>query len=277
LVQIAACCLLLTSILDAQQIVFSHRGYAAHGRSYQQLWIWSADVGTLTQISHGTRDHRAPICEADGRHVTFDDYQGMAATRWRLDRVTGAERALNAPGIGFALMRKINPPSASTECDADTARESPDSTRVACTLNGTDILIADRAHQDIARVPFGQHVSTGEPYSPWPMESIWSPDGRSLLVGNYGENSSSTTFAMDYFLLDLTTQTWTRAFTGADALWLTPALIVYVTPRELSPLSAGDAHSVWTAHLTAFDPLSRQTRPLTSGLSNDLTPAICSR
>jgi len=80
---------------------------------------------------------------------------------------------------------------------------------------------------------------------------------------------------MDYFLLDLTTKTWTRAFTGTDALWLTPMLIVYITPRELSPLSPGGAPSVWTAHLTAFDPVAHKARPITSGLSNDLTPVVC--
>jgi hypothetical protein len=124
-------------------------------------------------------------------------------------------------------------------------------------------------------VPFGQRYSTGEPYAPWPMDSLWSPDGRTLLVGNYGENGGSATGELDYFLLDLTTRTWTRAFTGTNALWLTPTLIIYVTPRALSPLPAGGARSVWTAHLTAFDPRAHRARPITSGLSNDLSPAVC--
>lgn len=141
----------------------------------------------------------------------------------------------------------------------------------------TDILIADaRTLEDIVRVPLGQHYSTGEPYPPWPMESLWSPDGHTLLVGTYGEDGSSTTGELDYFLLALTTRTWTRAFTGTDALWLTPTLIVYVTPRDLSPVPAGGAHSVWTAHLTAFDLVAQRSRPITSGLSNDLSPAVCS-
>jgi hypothetical protein len=153
---------------------------------------------------------------------------------------------------------------------------SPDGARVACAVMGTDILIADaRTLHDIARLPFGQHYSTGEPYAPWSMESIWSPDGRTLLVGNYGERGSSTTGELDYVLLDLTTRAWTRAFTGTDALWLTPTLIVYLTPRDLLPLPAGSAHSVWTAHLTAFDRLAHRVRPITSGLSNDLSPAVC--
>jgi len=34
--------------------------YAAEGRSCQQRWIWSAEAGTLTQISHAERDHPLP-------------------------------------------------------------------------------------------------------------------------------------------------------------------------------------------------------------------------
>ena len=68
-------------------------------------------------------------------------------------------------------------------------------------------------------MPFGQLYSTGEPYAPWPMESFWSPDGRTLLVGT----------------------------------------------------------SVWMAHLTAFDLIAQRSRPITSGLSNDLSQALCSR
>jgi hypothetical protein len=275
LVLTAAICLSLTSIIDAQQIIFSHRVYALQGRSYQQLWIWSADAGTLTQLSHAERDHRFPTCDADGRHILFDE-NGLRTTRWRLDRISGAEEPLDAPGISVNLAREATASSATTDCDAGTARVSPDGLRLACAVKGTDILIADaRTRNDIARVPFGQHYSTGEPYAPWSMESLWSPDGRTLLVGNYGENGSSTIPELDYFLLDLTTGTWTRAFTGTDALWLTSTLIVYLTPRDLSRLPAGGAHSVWTAHLTAFDTVAHRARPITSGLSNDLSPAVC--
>jgi hypothetical protein len=109
------------------------------------------------------------------------------------------------------------------------------------------------------------------------MESIWSPDGETVLVGNYGENGGSSTGEQDYFLLDVTTRKWMRGFTGVDAIWLTPRMIVYITPRDLVPLRPGGAHSVWTAHLSAFDSVSGRTQSITSGLSNDLTPVVCSR
>jgi len=265
------------SMLDAQQIIFSHRVYAAQGRSYQQLWIWSADAGTLIQISHAERDHRNPTCDSDGRHILFDGEDNeLKTTRWRLDRTTGAEEPIKARGITVNLAREATSSSVPMECDPGTARVSRDGLRVVCAVKGTDILIADvRTLHDIARVPFGQHYSTGGPYARWPMQSLWSPDGRTLLVGNYGENGGSTTGELDYFLLDLTTTTWTRAFTAVDALWVTPTLIVYVTPRALSPLPSGRTHSVWTAHLAAFDTVAHRARPITYGLSNDLSPAVC--
>jgi hypothetical protein len=268
---------LFTSILDAQQIIFSHRVYAARGHSYQQLWMWSADAGVLTQISRADRDHHNPSCGSDGRDILFDDENGqLKTTRWRLDRMTGAEEPVQAPEISVNLAREVTSSSPPMQCDPDTARVSRYGSRVVCAVNGTDILIADVQTLDvIARVPFGQNYSTGEPYAPWPMELLWSPSGRTLLVGNYGENGGSTTHELDYFLLDLTTRTWTRAFTGVDALWLTPTLIVYVTPRTLSPLPSSRARSVWTAHLATFDPVAHKARLITSGLSDDRSPAVC--
>jgi hypothetical protein len=280
-------CLLLASSLDAQEVVFSHRVYLPHGRTHQQIWIWSADAGTLTQVSRGARDHNNPICEADGRHILFDVAGALRvvgtsvveapSAKWRLDRTTGVEDPLDPPTAASGARRETSR-AAHSECDEGTAELSPDRGRVSCVVKGTDVLIADaRTNDEIVRVPFEPRYSTGDPYAPWPMELIWSPDGRSLLVGNYGEGSSSTSSYLDYFLLDPSARTWTRAFSGDDAQWLTPTLIVYVTPRDLSPLDDDGAHRVWTAHLTAFDPVARTTRPITSGLSNDLSPSVCPR
>jgi hypothetical protein len=271
-----AFCALLASTSIAQDVVFSHRVYAASGRTYQQLWSWSIHTGALMPISRGPRDHHSPMCERDGRHVIFssEDADGRG-TRWRVDRATGAESRLDVAEPvdthGGATASEMPP-----ACDEGTARLSPDRTRVACAVKGTDILIAD-AHslQEIARLPFA-HDSTGEPYPPWPLDSQWSPDGRVLLVGTYGELGSSTVPQLDYFLLDVSAHSWSRGFTGNDAIWLTPELIAFVTPRDLSPLAGGShSRSVWTAHLSVFDVHARTSRALTSGLSNDLTPALC--
>jgi hypothetical protein len=57
----AVLCLLATP-LSAQQVVFSRRVYAAAGRTYQQLWIWSASDGSLKPLTHSPRDHSEPVC-----------------------------------------------------------------------------------------------------------------------------------------------------------------------------------------------------------------------
>jgi Tol biopolymer transport system component len=60
---------LLTTSVDAQQLAFSRRGYVARGTSYQQLWIWSAADGHLTQLTRSPRDHSHPVCSPDGRQI----------------------------------------------------------------------------------------------------------------------------------------------------------------------------------------------------------------
>lgn len=58
---------------------------------------------------------------------------------------------------------------------------------------------------------------------------------------------------------------------------MTPRVILYITARDLSPLTPSDNRSVWTAHLTAYDPVTHTSRALTSGVSNDLDPVRCGR
>jgi hypothetical protein len=50
----AMLCLLATPV-SAQQVVFSRPVYAAAGRTFQQLWIWSASDGSLKPLTHSPR------------------------------------------------------------------------------------------------------------------------------------------------------------------------------------------------------------------------------
>jgi hypothetical protein len=274
-------CLVLCAVptsLSAQEAVFSHRVYSATGRSYQQLWVWSPDHG-LTALTISPRDHRLPTCEGRGRSVLFNSEEnGLVSTRWRLDRTSGREEKIANQGADFPGPH-ANPPSAPATCDAGTARLSPDATRVSCAVNGSAILIADvKSHTAIAQIPIDLRYSTGERYPEVPEEYSWAPDSRSLLVGIYGEEGGSTNLdAEDYFVLDLKTKVWTRAFFGTGALWLTPRVVLYVTARDLTPLTPGWKRSVWTAYLTAYDPVTHTSRALTAGLSNDLDPVLCEK
>jgi Tol biopolymer transport system component len=264
----------------AQQVVFSRRVYTAQGPTLQQLWIWSPSDGSLKPLTRSPRDHITPVCSPDGKQILFDSgTNSFALSHWRLDRETGIEQPANdVQPMATAVPtdpRKIQV----AQCDNRTLSPSPDGSRLACTADGHDIVIVDLGtHAEIERIPFGQRYSSGEPYPDWPLQSIWSPDGRTLLVGTYGENGSSTTGELDYFLLDLTTKTWSRAMTGTDPLWLPGRnAIIYVTPRDLAPLPPSGTHSVWTAHLAMFDPITRKETRLTSGLTNNQQPTLCVR
>jgi len=168
-----------------------------------------------------------------------------------------------------------NPPGSPAVCDDETAVLSPDGKRVSCAVKGTAILVTEFASgATVLHAPFEPRYSTGERYPEWPLESRWSPDSRMLLIGNLGEHSGSSDHSRAYFLLDLLSGQWTAAFTGTDVVWLSSRLIVYVTPRGLSPFF-DTARSVWTAHLTAYDPVTHDSRAITSGLSNDFDVAGC--
>lgn len=95
-----------------------------------------------------------------------------------------------------------------------------------------------------------------------------------LLVGTYG--GSSTTPALDFFLLDLSTKTWTRAMTGNNPVWLPNGdAIIYETPRDFAPLQLSGTHRVWSAHLARFDVATRTETRLTSGVANNVQPTLC--
>lgn len=266
----------------AQEAIFSHREYAKAGRTYQQLWVWTPD-GRLKALTNTPRDHQFPSCEDHGQSVLFNSEEnGFVSTRWRLDRATEREE-LVGPGSDYPPPPD-NPSGSPATCDARSAVRSPDGTRFVCTVKdamGTVVFVADsKTGASIARVPIDLRYTTGEAYPDPPEKYIWAPDSRSLLAGFYGEDGGSTNLeAEDYFVLDLSTMRWApRAFFGTGALWLTPRVILYVTARDLSPLTTdGKRRSVWTAHLTTYDPVTHSSRAITSGLSNDLDPVSCER
>lgn len=152
---------------------------------------------------------------------------------------------------------------------------SLDGSRLAC-ATGQDITVVDvGTGAEIERIRFSEQNSRGESYATTPAPAAWSPDDRTLLVGTYGENSSSTYPQMDYFLVDLVTKNWTRAMTGDSAVWLAGRnAILYTTPRDLVALPSGD-HRVWSAQLAVFDLTARMETVLTTGVTNNGQPAVC--
>ncbi len=273
-------CLMLASSVDAQQVVFSRRVYAARGTTFQQLWIWSASGGGLTQLTRSERDHENPVCSPDGGDIFFDSRTDpLGPHRWRFDRQTGMEQPVNGGPARAAVVEPDPSDLRMPGCNDDPPTRSPDGSFLVCTANGSELVIADlKTRREVDRIRFDRHYSNGQPYPPWPLQSTWSPDGRTLLVGTYGEYGSSTTGELDFFLLDLSTKTWTRAMTGANPVWLPSGdAIIYETPRALVPLPPSGRHSVWSAHLARFDRATQTDTRLTSGVTNNVQPTLCGR
>jgi Tol biopolymer transport system component len=107
------------------------------------------------------------------------------------------------------------------------------------------------------RLPeFGEHWN-------YPDEIVWSPDGKTLLVG--AEAGSSDSHFSDYWMVDWMKNNWRYAGGGNSAKWSPDGSeIVWSTPRRLEPL--GKLH-VWVTYLTLVDARTLRQQTLTSGTS----------
>ena len=133
-----------------------------------------------------------------------------------------------------------------------TARESP--------LFDGGLAIVDAAtRREIERV--------GLPKRDVPTQDIvWSPDGKSLFLGLYGENGGAGDPQNDYFGLNPATRTWTPQLTAWRLLWLQNDTVLYLRPFETTPLAPASPHTVWTSQLAVYDLASHKGTGLTSGL-----------
>src|SRR4051794_26735625 len=256
----------------AQDVIVSRRVYVASGRSFQQLWVWSPESGAFDQLTRSARDHDNPSCAVDDRAIVFSS----GNRRLRFDRRTRVE----TPVEDALQIRQAAPPADTRfsvrACDEGTASPTHDGGRVACAVRGEEIAVFDvTTGRELERVPFGQRSSGGYAYPEWPLRSTWSPDDARLLVGTYGNGSSSTSAFLDYFVLDLATRHWTRGFSGNGAVWLADGRrIVFTTPRELVTLP-GTTRQVWTTQLAAFDLEAGRVTALTSDVTHNVSPTLC--
>jgi hypothetical protein len=156
---------------------------------------------------------------------------------------------------------------------------SPGGSRIACSA-GQDVVILDvNAKRELDRVRFrGTIMPPGAAFEQSEPEiEQWSPDGKSLLVGTLGAETSSGSPQSDFFVLDLSSKTWTAAGSGNDAIWVPGrSAILFTTPRDLAPLGS-TTKNVWVEHLALFDVATRQQTLLTSGATNNVEPSLIRR
>ena len=136
---------------------------------------------------------------------------------------------------------------------------SPDGARIAAFFDGGLALLDSATGREIERVELPKRDAPSQ-------DIVWSPDGKSLLVGLYGENGGAGDPQNDYFLLNLASRSWTPALTARRLLWLRGNTVLYLRPFATTPLAPASRHSVWTSQLAVYDLASHKDTPLTSGL-----------
>jgi Tol biopolymer transport system component len=148
---------------------------------------------------------------------------------------------------------------------------SPDGARLACASDEDVFVVDPGTGKEVERVRLPQLAA---PH--YPQEMKWSPAGKKLLLGVYGENSGSGEEQSDYIVLDLAAQKWMHAGTGNDASWLPGRdAIVFTTPTGLVPLPPSGKHNVWSTQLAMFNLATQKQTMLTSGLTNNENPVMC--
>jgi dipeptidyl aminopeptidase/acylaminoacyl peptidase len=147
---------------------------------------------------------------------------------------------------------------------------SPDGARIAAFFEGGLCILDAATGREIERVALPKRDAPGQ-------DIVWSPDGRRLMAGLYGENGGSGDPQSDYFLLDFATRTWTPTLTARRLLWLRDETVLYLRPYATARLSPGSAHSAWTSQVAVYDLTSLKDTPLTSGLVLNDGLAMCDR
>jgi len=140
---------------------------------------------------------------------------------------------------------------------------SPDGMRIAAFFDGGLAILDARTQREMERVGLPKRDASGQDM---PQDIVWSPDGKSLLVGLYGENGGAGDPQNDYFLLNPATRTWTPELTARSLLWLYGETVLYLRPYGTTPLGPGSPHNVWTSELAVYDLASHQDTALISGL-----------
>ncbi len=129
---------------------------------------------------------------------------------------------------------------------------SPDGMRIAAFFDGGLAILDATTRREMERVALPKRDAPSQ-------DIVWSPDGKSLLAGLYGENGGSGDPQSDYFLLNPAARTWKPELTARQLLWLQGETILYLRPFGTTPLAPSSRHSVWTSQLAATIALHTKT------------------
>jgi hypothetical protein len=253
------------------QVVFSRRIYNQQGPSYQQIWTWNPSTAVLKAITQSQRNHYLPACRSG--KVTFvspEKYEDNSKL-WIFDPATGEERVIGpAPAPPNHEVPKNG-------CVKSGALE-------ACIRNEEDLFLSHDGkpigHFHIqANECLDEHGGTRGPCATPILSLDWSPDGKWLLVGELGLDTSSTAPQFDYYVVEPASVKLQKAASAEQysMIWL-PGRddLLYTTSRDMASLAgARKARHVWVQQLMLFNPTTGKHTPITSGVTSNLDAALC--
>jgi hypothetical protein len=253
------------------QVVFSRRVYKERGPSFQQIWSWNPVTGVLKALTQSARDHIFPACRNGEITYVSPDYSGRL---WSFDPATGDERVIGpAP----------EPPSyhgnPRNGCDqyaqAGNVEACAKSEELSLSRGSKQV-----GHWNIQTntCPIDDHGTIGKCDTPILLLGF-SPDAKWLHVGELGLETGSTAPQYDFYMIDVSTMKLSKAASAAqDILWLPGSDdLLYVTPRDMAQLPGSRrSRSVWVQQLMLFDPVKGKSTVITSGVTNNLDPSLCS-
>ena len=267
----------------------SRNGYGDGGN--RELWAFDRQNGQERLIWQTSQDSGLRINGVTANNGLLvhagNELRSLGLKPWSLNGVDAA--VLSPDGRRLALLIAGSPDNSGQShsvklflADAATGQGraefgnygapawSPDGTRIAAFVDGGLAILDIAARREIERFAL--------PKPDWPREDIvWSPDGKSLLVGIYGENAGSGDPQTDYFRLNPATRTLSPSLTARHLLWLQGETVLYQRPFGTTPLAPGSRHSVWTSQLAVYDLASHKDTALTAGLVLNDDLARCGR
>ncbi len=258
----------------------SRNSYGDFHSNEHEVWAYDRQTGQERFIWRTSRDLGLDLkgTTANGGVLVSvgTELRSLAQHPWVIDNVDEAAVSPDGRRLALVIAGSYDKDGQSQNArlfvaDAATGRSraavgkydgpkwSPDGTRIAAFFDGGIAILGATTRQEIERLVLPKRDAP-------PDDIVWSPDGKSLLAGLYGENGGGGDPQNDYFLLNPATRTWTPEMTARRLLWLQGETVLYLRPFETTPLEPGSRHSVWTSQLAVYDLASHKDTALTSGL-----------